>query len=68
MITHFAKTLRLTTFLAFGITRPRRHPSIPTQGPVLTPFTIQNLHDNPGATRKVKDLGRGPGNGKGYIK
>ena len=31
----------------------------------LLPFTINNLWDNPGARRKPKIIGRGPGSGKG---
>jgi large subunit ribosomal protein L15 len=31
----------------------------------MTPYSINFLHDNIGATRNVKQLGRGPGNGKG---
>lgn len=54
MIAHIAKAIRLNTLIAFGVARARRHPSVPTQGPILTPFTIQNLHDNPGASRKPK--------------
>lgn len=37
----------------------------PTQAPVLQPFAINYLHDNPGARREAKIVGRGPGSGKG---
>ena len=33
--------------------------------PVLMPFTINHLWDNPGARKKAKRVGRGPGSGKG---
>ena len=59
------KIIQLTTFLKFYGGRARRDPSIPTQAPIMLPFNIQNLHDNPGATKNSKQLGRGPGSGKG---
>lgn len=31
----------------------------------MTPYSINFLHDNKGAMRYTKQLGRGPGNGKG---
>jgi hypothetical protein len=42
-----------------------RHTSVPTQSNIMKPFTISNLHDNPGAKRVAKRLGRGKGSGKG---
>lgn len=33
--------------------------------PILAPFTPNSIYDNPGARRKAKRVGRGPGSGKG---
>ena len=66
MIAHILRPLRLSTVIAFGMGgRPRRNPSIPTQSSTMMPFAIQYLHDNPGSKRYPKQVGRGPGSGKG---
>ena len=59
------KIIQLTSLIRFYTGRARRDPSIPTQASIMLPFNIQNLHDNPGATRNSKIVGRGPGSGKG---
>jgi len=38
---------------------------VATQNKTLEPFSINYLHDNPGARYTPKRLGRGPGSGKG---
>lgn len=66
MIRIITKTLRLTSLVAFNVARPRRDPSIPTEASFLRPFSVNFLSDNKGSKRYPKEVGRGPGSGKGY--
>lgn len=59
--------LNLLKPIVFAASRARRPSSVPTQSTIMEPFSINKLHDNPGATRNSKIVGRGPGSGKGYF-
>ena len=54
MLRTVSKLIQLSTVLKFYTGRARRPTSIPTQASIMQPFNFQNLHDNPGATRKTK--------------
>lgn len=52
--------------IIYSVHRKPRDPAIPTHAPIIHPFSINYLHNNPGYRRYPKALGRGPGSGKGY--
>lgn len=58
--------LQLTNRTSCFFHRKVRTTEVPTQAPILNPFKLNFLHDNPGARRYAKIVGRGPGSGKGY--
>lgn len=59
---------KLMTPLAYSFHRKPRGSDVPTQSSVMQPFSINCLHDNPGSKRRTLRLGRGPANGKGYLR
>ncbi len=66
MLAKIASNFNLLTCLRFSYVIKPRPSSVPTQSSIMLPYTIGNLHDNPGSRRIPKRLGRGPGSGKGY--
>ena len=67
MLRRIAQCFSLVKHLQFGYGRKPRPSEAPTQSQKLLPFSINHLHDNPGARYTAKRLGRGPGSGKGYV-
>lgn len=65
MLRRITHTLSLIKNVQFFFHRKPRDPAVPTQNSYLEPFSINNLHDNPGAKYYPKKLGRGPGSNKG---
>lgn len=65
MIKILTNTLRLGSKIFYAFSIPRRDPSLPTEANFIRPFSINTLSDNEGSRRYPKQLGRGPGNGKG---
>ena len=66
MLRRITQCFSLVKHLQFSYARKPRPSETPTQSPKLLPFSINNLHDNPGARYSAKKLGRGPASGKGY--
>lgn len=56
---------RLITPILYSMRMKARPLDMPTQAPIMLPFTPNYLHDNPGSKRYPKKVGRGPGSGKG---
>lgn len=67
MIKILTKTVRLSSVILFNVARARRDPSVPTEANYIRPFSINFLNDNKGSRVYPKPVGRGPGNGKGYL-
>lgn len=67
MLRAISRQLNLITKLSFGYNQGPRDPTIPTESDVMLPYSINFLHDNKGAVRYPKQVGRGPGSGKGYV-
>ena len=66
MIRRLSQCFSLLKNIQFSFHRKPRPSSVPTQSDKLEPFTINYLHDNPGARYTAKRLGRGPASNKGY--
>lgn len=67
MLSRLSRNINLITRVCFAFNQPPRDPSLPTESEVMLPYSINFLHDNFGAVRFPKQVGRGPGSGKGYI-
>ena len=65
MLRGITRSLNLITRLSFGFNQPPRDPKLPTESETMLPYSINFLHDNKGAIRFPKQVGRGPGSGKG---
>lgn len=66
IISQLSRHANLLKNIQFMFHRKPRDPSVPTQSSILEPFSINKLHDNPGARYYPKILGRGRASGKGY--
>lgn len=65
MLSRLSRNINLVTRVCFAFNQPCRDPSLPTESEVMLPYSINFLHDNKGAVRFPKQVGRGPGSGKG---
>lgn len=65
MLRKISKSLNIINKLLFNFNQPPRDPQIPTENDFMLPYSINFLHDNKGAIRHPKQVGRGPGSGKG---
>jgi hypothetical protein len=65
MIRRITQCFSLLKNIQYAFGRKPRGSNVPTQNKTLEPFSINCLHDNPGARYTPKRLGRGPGSGKG---
>lgn len=65
IISQLTRHANLLKNIQFMFHRKARDPSVPTQSSILEPFSINYLHDNPGARYYPKKLGRGRASGKG---
>lgn len=65
MIKRISQSLCLLRNMQYFFGRKPRGSNVPTQSKILEPFSINCLHDNPGARYTAKKLGRGPASGKG---
>ena len=66
MIRRLTQCFSLLKNIQFSFHRKPRPSNVPTQSDKLEPFSINYLHDNPGARYTAKRLGRGPASNKGY--
>ena len=62
---NLSRNINLITKICFMYIQPPRDPTLPTQASIMLPYSINYLHDNKGAVRYPKKIGRGPGSGKG---
>jgi hypothetical protein len=67
MLSRISRTLPLMTRVCFAFNQPPRDATLPTESDFMLPYSINFLHDNKGAVRFPKRVGRGPGSGKGYF-
>ena len=61
------RNINILTKLCYMYIQPPRDSSLPTEASTMLPYSINFLHDNKGAVRFPKQVGRGPGSGKGYF-
>lgn len=66
MLRSVSRNMGFLVKICFGFNQPPRDPKLPTESELMLPYSINFLHDNKGAVRYPKKLGRGPGSGKGY--
>lgn len=62
---NLSRNINLITKICFMYIQPPRDPTLPTEASIMLPYSINYLHDNKGAIRYPKKIGRGPGSGKG---
>lgn len=67
ILSRISRTLPIFTRLCFNYNQPPRDSTLQTESEFMLPYSINFLHDNKGAVRCPKQLGRGPGSGKGYF-
>jgi hypothetical protein len=62
---NLSRNINLITKICYMYIQPPRDPTLPTEASIMLPYSINYLHDNKGAVRYPKKIGRGPGSGKG---
>jgi hypothetical protein len=62
---NLSRNINLITKICFMYIQPPRDPTLLTEASIMLPYSINYLHDNKGAVRYPKKIGRGPGSGKG---